>query len=232
VLSTMHASSQLSARSSVPSCERVARRHREHPLMMLFSSFGFNSPIVRDKFAKAIPVDEALPKKTCLIIPYAGFHAQHTGERETQGLVDFGFARDRILVSSDDDRWPVEAPDVIYVPGGDPFKLLRAVREKDLVSKIRESVLGRHAVYIGVSAGAYIAAESIRYVMRLEDNNEITDGFGALGLVPDNILCHYDHYGYPMLKECEEVGEKPIRTINDDQLLMFRNRRWQYIGED
>ena len=64
---------------------------------LLFSSFGFNSTVLREKFAKVIPQDESLQEKTCLVIPYAGFDAEKTFEREKQGLIDFGFNPNKVV---------------------------------------------------------------------------------------------------------------------------------------
>lgn len=201
--------------------------------MILLSSFGLNAPIMREKFAKVITQDESLHEKTCLVIPYAGFDAEKTFEKEKQGLVNFGFDPDKIVFVRS--RFDIAHcfPDYIYVPGGDPFKLLNAVREIEILHDIVECVRDKRTVYIGVSAGADIATKSIEYVMQLEDNNVIKDKlFGALGLIDKSILCHYDHYSYSTLKVCEEVSGRTVMTIKDDQLLMFEDGNWSYVGEE
>lgn len=201
-------------------------------MVMLFSSYGFCSPIMREKFALAIPRNKFLKRKSCLIIPYAGYNTEKTAEREKQGLIEFGFNPDNIYVSDDNGISGCESPDSIYVVGGDPFKLLDIVKKNSLIEKIRNSVIEKHSVYIGVSAGAYLATNNIKYITQVEDNNAINDSFNALDLVPTNILCHYDHYSYSTLKACEEVGVRQCITIRDDQLLMYENQKWIYIGED
>ncbi|MGN1432828.1 MAG: Type 1 glutamine amidotransferase-like domain-containing protein [Ruminococcus sp.] len=201
-------------------------------MVMLFSSYGFCSPIMREKYALAIPHGESLKRKSCVIIPYAGFDMKKTAEREKQGLVEFGFNPDNIYVLNDIGFSGCEFPDYIYVAGGDPFKLLDIVKKNLLPEKIRNCVIEKRAVYIGVSAGAYLATNNIEYITQVEDNNVINHCFDALGLVPANILCHYDHYSYLTLKACEEVGGRQCVTINDDQLLMYESGKWIYIGED
>lgn len=202
------------------------------PIKMLFSSYGFCSPIMREKFALAIPRNEALKRKSCVIIPYAGYNTEKTAEKEKQGLVEFGFNPDNIYVSDDKGISGCEFPDYIYVAGGDSFKLLDIVKKNALIEKIRNSVIEKHAVYIGVSAGAYLATKNIEYITQVEDNNIINDSLDALNLVPKNLLCHYDHYSYSTLKACEEVGGRQCMTIEDDRLLMYENEKWLYIGED
>lgn len=200
---------------------------------LLFSSFGLNSTVLREKFAKVIPQDESLQEKTCIVIPYAGFDAEKTFEREKQGLIDFGFNPNKVVFVKSNFDIAHCIPDYIYVPGGDPFKLLNIIREKGLFDDIVKCVIDKRAVYIGVSAGADIATENIEYVMQLEDNNVVRDKrFGALGLITESILCHYDHYSYSTLKACQEVSNRSVVTVNDDQLLMFENGKWSYVGEE
>ena len=181
---------------------------------------------MREKFAKVIPQDESLQEKTCLVIPYAGFDAEKTFEREKQGLVDFGFNPEKIELVRNSFDIAFRFPDYIYVPSGDPFKLLNAVRENKILHDIIECVMDKHAVYVGVSAGADIATENIEYVMQLEDNNVIRDNrFGALGLITESILCHYERYSYSTLRACEQISGRSVMTIKDEQLLMFENGR-------
>lgn len=54
----------------------IKHRQEKRPLRLLLSSYGFNSPIMRDKFAKVLLQDESLCKKTCMVIPYAGFDVE------------------------------------------------------------------------------------------------------------------------------------------------------------
>ena len=197
---------------------------------LLLSSFGFCSPIMRDKLAKVISQDKSLYDKKCLVLPYAGFNAEKTFEKEMQGLTEFGFNPDKIIFWKSRLDVISETPDYIYVPGGDPFKLLKTIRKLGLVSEIIDFVKNRGVVYIGVSAGADIAAKSIEYVLQLEDNNEIDDGdFSALGLIGESVLCHYDHYSYLMLKICREISGDTVVTINDDQLIKYENDAFEYV---
>lgn len=196
---------------------------------MFFSSYGFTSPLVRRKFALVIPNGELLTGKTCVIIPYAGYDCEKTVEIERQGLIEFGFTPESIYAVDEILNLELFSPDYIYVPGGDPFKLL--AQSRHLTSRIREWIMLGKALFIGVSAGAYFSTNNIEYITQVEDNNWLKDDFNALGLISENILCHYDHYSYSILKVCEEVGGRPIMTINDTQLLMYEDGDWKYIGE-
>jgi dipeptidase E len=216
-----------------PMGELLKQRQEALPLRCLFSSFGFNSPVLSEKFARVIPQDDALRRATCLVIPYAGFHTERTFEREKQGLTAFGFSPENVIFVQHREDVEYGFPDYIYVPGGDPFKLLREMRERELLHAVKQCVTEKRAVYIGVSAGASVATRSIEHVMQVEDNNEIHNGlFGAMHLVNEGLLCHYDHYSHATLRACETVYGAPMKTVNDDQLLMLENGVWHYVGED
>ena len=144
------------------------------PSRLLFSSYGFRIPIIREKFAKVIPQND-LQNKICVVIPYAGFNEEQTFLREKQALEEFGFSSENVLFLKSRADLILQTPDYIYVPGGNPFKLLNTLREKELLKPIAHCVKKQNAVYIGVSAGADLATENIKYVTLLEDNNEKKD---------------------------------------------------------
>ena len=198
------------------------------PVKMIFSSFGFRSPIMREKYAKVIKQDNTLKEKSCTIIPFAGFNIEKTFDAEKTGLIEFGFDPSMISVL-DKDHMPFCAPDYIYVPGGDPFKLLYNIREYVLKSEVRLRVLTYKTVYIGVSAGAYVACPDIEYVKQLEDDNVVNEDYSALGLVQNCIVCHSDHYSYSQIKSCENVSGNEVITIRDDQLVYYQNGRIEYV---
>jgi|GEM_PF-348366 len=204
-------------------------RERKHTILIL-SSFGFNSPVMREKFAQVIRRTSQLKHKKCLIVPWAGYDALKTFEREKSSLVEFGFAPDLIKLAKDKNDFLLFRPDYIYVTGGDPFKLLTTVRELGINSSIVDCVTNKNSVYIGVSAGADIASDNIEYVTLLEDNNYInTNDFKALGLISKTPLCHCDRRSPSLIKKCEEISTNPVVTIRDDELLVYKDGVFKYI---
>lgn len=208
---------------------RLADMRSKKHVRLLLSSFGFNTPVMREKLDSALFIKSQRWHKRVLILPYAGFDVAKTFEREKAGLVEFGFTPDMIVFAQDKKDFLLP-PDYIYVPGGDPFKLLKSLRELDLISDVISCVTRRNAVYIGVSAGADIAAANIEYVTLLEDNNHIDDGdFSALGLIPEIPLCHYDHRSFLTLEKCGEISGRRVITINDDQLVRHYDGDIKYV---
>lgn len=201
------------------------------PIEILFSSYGFRSPIVREKIARVIPRDNKLKDKTCLVLPFAGFNVEKTFEVERSGLVEYGFDFERVFNVDALVSGTTIIPDFIYVPGGDPFKLLLETRKRNLRGEIRRWVLDCKTTYIGVSAGANISAQNIQYVKQLEDNNVIESDYGALGLVSNAVVCHAEHYSYSQVKACETVSSTPVVTLRDDQVVFLKDGEWKYVNE-
>ncbi len=183
--------------------------------MMFLSSYGFRSPIISEKFKETIPTPSS---KTIVVVPYAGENKNMTVLLETEGIENFGFGSDNIyIIDNYNDNL---VPDYIYVPGGDPFKLLSSLQNENYIEKIKEWV-NKGSIYIGVSAGAYVATENIEYVKQLESNEVNTSSYDALGLVKASFICHYDQYGLPYYHAVKRVSDVPIYTIKNDEILVL-----------
>lgn len=202
------------------------------PYRLLISSYGFESPIMTEKFKKVI-FGENLSEKKCLVIPYADKNPKNAFEEIKQHLIDFGFDGDNILMVKEFSDLLISFPDYVYVSGGDPFLLLKTINDLDLREFLIECIKEKRATYIGISAGADILTKSIEYVTLFEDNNVIkNDDFSALSLIDEGVLCHYDHRSYSLLKACKEISGEEFLTLNDDQLIEIKDGSWQYIGDE
>lgn len=189
--------------------------------MMILSSFGFSSTKMRGDISEALKNHSG----KMLIIPLATTLGVETGMRERNYALMAGFKEEDILVFDEDK--PEELLDMdfgfICVLGGNTFKLLRYVKKYRLDSFIKQQY-NKGAVYLGFSAGAYLACPDIRYVTLLEDNNHITDDdFSALALTDKYVLCHYDYRGMEYLKMCRSfLGSGcEIITINNDEMIIL-----------
>jgi dipeptidase E len=79
---------------------------------------------------------------------------------------------------------------VVFVGGGNTFRLLATLQRLDLLDQLREQVLDGHTTYIGASAGTNIACPSIRTTNDMPIVE--TAGLTALGLVPFQINPHFE----------------------------------------
>lgn len=96
---------------------------------------------------------------------------------------------DFTMILENDDIPNLDNYDVIYIGGGDTFKLLDYIIRKDLVSKLKDYINNGGIVY-GGSAGAIILGKDIRTVENENDNNY--QYYQGLNLINDlSIICHY-----------------------------------------
>ena len=191
--------------------------------MLILGSLGFTATQNRLK------ISELIEDKTgnMLIIPLACMFGTETGEREKNCAAMAGFDKNKIYVF--DESKPSELLNMKYkyitVLGGNTFKLLKLVRQYHLDEFIRAQVADE-AIYLGFSAGAYLACDNIEYVKNFDSNDHISDAdgnFKALGLTDKYILCHFNYRGNKEIEMCRRyIGtEAELLTINDDQFVVL-----------
>ena len=117
-------------------------------------------------------IDKILPKlpkkpqdlKALFITTASNPYPEHPWvDEDRENLTKYGFALvdfDLVGKNEDEVRKAVESNDVIFVEGGNTFYLLKYARESGFDKVIREQK-DRDKVYIGVSAGAYVATADI-----------------------------------------------------------------------
>lgn len=184
--------------------------------MFILSSYGFRSPVIYEKLKEIVTVT---PDKTVVIIPFAGFNEEQIVLLETKAMVDFGF-NPKGIYTIDSVQNMDFSPDYVYVPGGDPFKLLSELNRMKYIEKIKKWIKNG-ADYIGVSAGAYLATENIEYVKQLESNELDLEDFDSLGIIKAAVICHYDQYGLSYYHAVKLVSDSQIYTINNDDVLVI-----------
>ena len=190
--------------------------------MLILSSSGFNTRQVRLKIGEII----ADKTENMLIIPIASFLGMETSERERNCAAMLGFNKENIYIY--DESKPDELLNMkfcyIAVLGGHTLKLLSKVRELHLDTFIKEQV-SDGAVYMGFSAGAYLACDDIEYVKHYDKNDGFItdDNFDALGLTDKYILCHFDYRDENDIQLCRlHIGdETELITLNNDQLVVL-----------
>jgi Peptidase E len=137
-------------------------------------------------------------------VPFAAHdHAAYTAKvRERLGKMDLD------VVSVDD----LDEADAIFVGGGNTFRLLKTLYERDLLDPIRERVRSG-LPYLGSSAGTVIAAPT----MKTTNDMPIVypPSFAALDLVSFQINPHYLDVD-PQSTHKGETREERIRELLDE----------------
>ena len=184
---------------------------------IFLSSYGLCSPIISEKAKEYINPEE----KTVLVIPFAGFNNDNTAMREIdKGLVPFGFKKKNIFVADSEstERSKEIHPDIIYVPGGNPFKLLCEAKSSGLLSLINNAVKNG-SLYWGISAGADLCCEDLSYLRLVEDCDYCPQDYNGLGIIKNKkILCHVDQRPMGLLQQVRDFDEKGTLYLRNDEL--------------
>ena len=118
----------------------------------------------------------------------------------------------------------------LYISGGNSFFLLQALKEKNLISFIKERI-NEGMIYIGESAGAIVAAKNIDYSKWMDDNIDILDknfkDFSALDLVDFYLVPHLGEF--PFEEKTQTIVEKYKNKLN---IVAINNSQAVIVEED
>ena len=120
--------------------------------------------------------------------------------------------------------------DIVFVNGGNTFYLLEAVRESGFDRVVKE-LLPLGLIYMGASAGAYIACPTIEAATWKSNKNRVglTD-LSAMKLVPFLLSVHYIPEFRELLEEKIKCTDYPIRVLTDDQAILVKDGQEEFIG--
>ena len=114
--------------------------------------------------------------------------------------------------------------DVIYVCGGNTFKLMKFAREMNFNKEV-ELLLKRDGIYIGVSAGSLIICPSIQIANEIHpDINEVGlidfNGFNIIDLV---VFPHYSSEFEEEIKSFETKNNIKVERLNNSQAILVKD---------
>ena len=122
--------------------------------------------------------------------------------------------------------------DVVLVEGGNTFYLLKAVRESGF-DRVVKDLVENGVVYIGSSAGSYIACPSIIMATWSTHNFDrcgIVD-FTGMNMVSFLFKAHYAPSMESMVREKMQNLEYPLKILNDGQAILVQDENIQFIGD-
>ena len=121
--------------------------------------------------------------------------------------------------------------DVIFVNGGNTLYLLDVIRKSGF-DKIISTLLDRGKIYVGISAGSYIACPTIDVAAFKRHDNllNLTD-LRALNLVPFYIFAHYSDLYKNLVKKESEKLNKPLVALTDKQAVVVHHNEIRVVGE-
>ena len=175
---------------------------------------------------------------TALFIPYAAvtFSYDDYEKKVSERFREIGHDIISIHRFSDPVKAVTEAK-VIVVGGGNTWKLLKLIRDNNLVDVVREKVLAG-TPYIGWSAGSNVACPTIRTTNDMPVTEP--DSFSSFNLVPFQINPHYldanpaGHAGETREQRIEEFIEiNPlvyVLGLRESTMLLVENKTMRLVG--
>jgi dipeptidase E len=164
-------------------------------------------------------------ERDVLFVPYAmADHVAYTA-RVAAVLEPLGL-RLRGLHLEPNPKASIESASVVYVGGGNSFRLLKALQENDLIEPVHRRVSAGELRYMGVSAGANMACPTLRTTNDMPIVEPAS--FESFGLIPFQINPHYldpdpasTHMG-----ETRELRIAQFLEDNDVPVLGIREGAW------
>jgi len=122
--------------------------------------------------------------------------------------------------------------DIIFVNGGNTFYLLKWVKESRFDKVIKDHI-DNGKLYIGVSAGSYIACSTIEQSnWKHADKNKVgLKDLSALNLVPFLITAHFEEKYRPIIEDAAKSCRYPIVALNDMQAILVRGNKYKLVGK-
>ncbi len=158
-------------------------------------------------------------------VPYAQTQYEAYTQRVCTALQPLGVEVIGLNAGSNP-REVVKEAEVLFVGGGNTFRLLRSVQQLGLVELVRQRVLAGELSYMGSSAGTNHACPTIRTTNDMPIVQPVS--FEAFGLVPFQINPHYQDAD-PRSTHMGETREERIRQFleeNDVPVLAMREGAW------
>lgn len=155
-------------------------------------------------------------------------------EKENQIMRELKFDVENIDIEGKNEnelRILLNNKDIIYVQGGNTFYLLKHVKASGFDKVIRE-LIEKGVIYIGVSAGSYIACPTIEMAnWKHSDKNTIglTDLTG-LNLVPFLLSVHFKPEYILVLKREISTAKYPVKILTDEQAILIRDEEIKFVG--
>ncbi len=178
---------------------------------LLLTSTGLSSPDVLNKFLEII--DDTKNKKVAIITTAAeGKESNKYSQLAHKQFEDLGFSNIDFVDLETDPEKDFSLYDVIYVCGGNTFKLLEFARVANFKNSI-ESLLEKGGVYIGVSAGSIIIGPSVEIANEVQpDPNTVgLSDFTGFNIVNTIVIPHYS----PEIEEQVKIFENKHNTVVD-----------------
>src|SRR6476659_8332283 len=165
-----------------------------------------------------------------LFFPFALYDLDDYAARAKSRFAAMGY-RLESAHATDNPKKAIDRADALFIGGGNTFRLLKALEDRELLEPIRRKVKSG-APYIGSSAGSNVAAPTIKTTKDMPIVQPRS--FDALGLVQFQISPHYLDAN-PTSEHMGETQEERILQFleeNDTPVVGLREGAWLLVEGD
>lgn len=198
---------------------------------LLLTSAGFN---VQDEILKILPKPPSKLKIVHITTASKDEKNKDDVTKDTEIMRNLGFQVTEVDIEGMSERKVRKLlgdKDIVYVQGGNTYWLLKCVRESGF-DKVVEELLEKGVIYIGVSAGSYIAGPSIEQASWIHTHNKsgLTD-LSAMNLVPFMLIVHYLPKYNNFLQQKISKSKYKFKILNDDQAILVQGNSYKLVGK-
>lgn len=157
-------------------------------------------------------------------------------EKDKAKMLELGFQVEDIDIKGKTEKKlskKLKGKDIIYVQGGDPYYLLKQVKRSGF-DKVVKRLINKGVIYIGASAGSYIACPTIEMALWKKPRRPrhgLKDDEIAMNLVPFLINVHYEPKYKKVIKKCISEVNYPVKILTDHQAILIRGSKTQFVGK-
>jgi dipeptidase E len=115
--------------------------------------------------------------------------------------------------------------DMVFVDGGNTFYLIKAIRGSGFDGAMRK-LLEKGVVYLGASAGSYVACPTMEMATWKGHNKYDRHGvsnFSGMNLVPFLVFAHYERQYEELVKRKIEEVDYPVKILTDNQAVLVED---------
>jgi len=201
-------------------------------MKLLLTSAGMN---VKDEIVNMLPKPTNQIRLAHIITASKPELNKNYLMKDKDGMKDLGFDVEDIDIEGKNQmelREIFKDKEIIYVQGGNAFYLLKEVKESGFDQVVKD-LINQGKIYIGVSAGSYIACPTIEQAKwKHQDRNHcgLTD-LKALNLVPFLITAHFEEKYRPVIEQAAKACRYPIVALNDTQAILIEDEKYKLVGK-
>lgn len=154
---------------------------------------------------------------------------------ERKKLVKMGFTVEDIDIEGKNEselRQALKDKNVIYVAGGNTYYLLKQI-QKSGFDVIAKEFISNGVIYIGVSAGSYVAGPTIEQSnwKHFRDDQFGLITLSAMDLVPFLIFAHFEEKWRELVEKNVTSTKYPVVALYDTQAVLVENGKWKIVGK-